>query len=289
MIVEADNPKQPNQYFVPDKRVDVPDKTPFIGIEVEVENIENRVSLTSEWISVEDGSLRNNGIEFVSMPMKASNAVYSLKRLKKALEESNPDYHFSLNTSIHIHLNALDFSQNELAMFKALYIIFERSLYNFVGRERKENIFCLPMHESSVQFNSLGKSKYYGLNFKSLDEHNTIEFRQMHGTLDLDKLSLWIHFITSMRSFVKKSTKKHFDTFMVTLMPYYIEAQYANLLYMVFGSEGLVLRNSTFESDIRKGFIFLKYVVAKDRLRFSVPNDEEYSRESSLYLKVFGN
>lgn len=212
------------------KTYDVTDKKTLLGIEVEVENVPDAGSLlllspTSSgkhqwlWKAVEDGSLRNFGREFVSLPISGDNIMKSLQFLKTSFETTKglENYEFTNRTSVHIHMNVCDMTVEQVATLLLGYALVEPFLYDtFVGGDRRYNIFSVPITDSSLSnqvrrilqgepktlFDGiLGWQKYTGLNLIPIRSQGTVEFRQMLGTLDLTKLNNWINIILSLKRF----------------------------------------------------------------------------------------
>ncbi|MDX9756438.1 MAG: amidoligase family protein [Sulfurimonas sp.] len=197
----------------------------IFGIEIEVENIVNNVTLPFGWEGKEDGSLRNNGVEFITSPAKAKATPFLLTSLKSALEEAGNIPSYSPRTSIHIHLNVLDFTVEQLKSFVLLYLCFESVLFKYVGGNRKDSIFCIPLSHAGYvgnlkRFFSLSEErdrlyntsdkwhKYTSLNLKPMCSFGTIEFRHMPGTDDIDKLIDWITLIIKVKEFSLVNTKE---------------------------------------------------------------------------------
>lgn len=179
----------------------------LIGIEVEVENVGNVAGLNPCWTAAEDGSLRNNGREFITHPIPAYYAIGALLNLFEGKYAKN--FCFSPRTSVHVHLNCQDLSTQQVVDILLLYGLYERLLYRFVGKSRWKNIYCTPVTETDF-YSNLGYygvkapwEKYTGLNILPLSQHGTIEFRHMHGTTDVRKLSIWIDLITKFKEYVK--------------------------------------------------------------------------------------
>lgn len=192
----------------------------MVGIEVEVENITQVVPLQAFWESKSDGSLRNNGVEFVSHPLQVKHIQHAIEHLYTALHLNNkPD--FSNRTSIHIHVNCRDMTQDEVYNFVLLYAIFEKHFYSVAGTKRMNSIFCVPLFRT----NELNRAsqliyefqpywhKYCGLNLLPLVDNNgqrgygTIEFRHLFGTTDTQKIYNWINDILCLRKYAM-SVKK---------------------------------------------------------------------------------
>lgn len=223
---------------------DTPDETgvviksnDIIGIEVEVENITRVGLMRSCWQSAQDGSLRNNGVEFISRPMQANRAPAALYSL---MNETLPqDKCFSPRTSVHVHL---DYTRDQLATVVdtvLVYAVFERLFYRFVGRNRIRNIYCVPLTETyllwMLGYNGMRPDmwqKYTGLNLKPLAEHGTIEFRHMHGTPDARKLAIWVDIITRLKAFVVAQGSKSIRSLIAAMDDGFA---YDKLLVDIFG------------------------------------------------------
>src|SRR6266849_8881837 len=90
----------------------VKDNNTFVGIEVEMEDTLNKFSsglYEHLWTFRADGSLRNNGLEAVSIPLKGE----WIKRGLKTLFDCIKNIHFSPRTSIHIHLDVRELNLNQ--------------------------------------------------------------------------------------------------------------------------------------------------------------------------------
>jgi hypothetical protein len=182
-----------------------------VGIEVEVENILKEVSVPFFWIQDADGSLRNSGKEFKTIPLLPEQAFEALDILWKVLHKASgnkPD--FSWRSSIHFHVNALDLDSEEFRRWVMLSLLFENVFFLLAGESREQSNFCVPLCRSSLtgSLNKylLGQSnekklfavwnasggdsnngayKYSAINFSRLGDLGTVEFRHLGGTDDL--------------------------------------------------------------------------------------------------------
>lgn len=199
----------------------VVDSVEVIGIEVEVENFHQRDAgkrIHQAWDVTNDGSLRNNGIEVVSKPIPATFAPVLLQYLFNVY--MGAECCFSPRTSVHIHLNVQDLTREQVINLLLLYSVYERLFYKFVGRGRQKNVYCVPLSECNLLNNlaELGEtrdgtwSKYTGLNTLPIASYGTIEFRHMHGTTDVAKLSTWINLICALKGHVKRTSTKQIRT-----------------------------------------------------------------------------
>lgn len=225
----------------------------IVGIEVEVENIRNEVPLECYWSAKPDNSLRNHGMEFVSIPLQVKQIQLALDHLYSALNQCNtPD--FSNRTSIHIHLNCRDMTQDQLWVLCILYSLFEKHYYAFAGTRRLNSIFCVPIYRSNI----LGKlnnviyglqgdwQKYCGLNMMPLVANNvtgtygTIEFRHLWGTSDKQQVMRWIDNILALRKLALSLPKEELITMIKEMNT---SSSYKHLYAQLFKEEDRLLTN----------------------------------------------
>ena len=184
----------------------------IVGIEIEVENIKSEIPIKAYWSVKNDNSLRNNGVELVSNPLAIKQVEGALKHVFSALSTYNePD--FSNRTSIHIHLNCRDLTQDQVWNLVTLYALFEKHFYKFAGNKRLNSIFCVPLFRTNQLTHLEGClyhfekkwHKYNGLNILPLFDHDgqrgygTIEFRHLYGTNDIHEILDWINDIMCLR------------------------------------------------------------------------------------------
>jgi hypothetical protein len=245
-----------------------------VGIEVEVENtvIQNGIPTGSPWRTEADGSLRNNGMEFISKPIPASFVPGALQQLLASI--LGADCHFSPRTSVHVHINAQDMETHQVQDLVLVYSVFEKLLYKFAGRGRIRNIFCVPIVETSLLQgmleNGVGSnwSKYTGLNLCPLWEgknnrsaYGTIEFRHMHGTFSVEKLCLWVQMITKLKTYIMQSSTKDIRSMILSMDDSF---DYDGLLRTIFGDTAQVLKFSDID-DVKAGYLATKTAFASSK------------------------
>lgn len=217
----------------------------LVGIEVEVERI-TRIDPNTTlllWQIREDGSLRNNGREFVSWPMPA---FYSYPALQLLFNGLNADHDFSKRTSIHVHINVRNLTAQQVLATLLIYHSVEPLLFDYVGGNRTNNIFCVPWTNSDFLSHKLGgpdkwktlaelrglSEKYSALNIIPLETFGTLEFRHMPGTSDVQKIIRWIDMITAMRLY---AVRNGFDKVLSEIVNLNTNSQYEKYLESVFG------------------------------------------------------
>ncbi len=253
----------------------------LIGMEIEVEDANLVGALNKVWGTTADGSLRNNGCEFISKPIPASVAPKALAHLfDVALKQ---DCSYSQRTSVHVHLNMQDFTSTQTIDLLLVYIIFEKLFYKFTGRGRIKNIYCVPISDTSLvsYLTEAGEvqggkwSKYTGLNTLPLTTQGTIEFRHMHGTRNVEKLSTWINLITCLKEYIKVTSTKDVRNMIISMHDGF---NFNGLLQDIFKTYAPVLKYECVDE--------LNYLGAKLALCSSQRTKQyrqAYSRESPFY------
>ena len=225
----------------------------MVGIEIEVENIPNLVTTAAYWDIKTDGSLRNNGIEMVSVPLQIKQVQLALEHAYEVLNQNNkPD--FSNRTSIHIHVNCRDLTQDQLHNFILLYAIFEKHFYTIAGNKRLNSIFCVPVFRTNLlnQLHSVvyGLSsswhKYCGINLLPLFQNSvtqgygTIEFRHLYGTSNQREILEWINDILCLRKYACEISK---DDLLNQIKEMNTTSSYLSLYSQVFAKGRKILTN----------------------------------------------
>jgi hypothetical protein len=245
----------------------------YFGIEVEAEMV-GHISchtIPGSWKTVEDGSLKISGAEYVTVPIKFKFLEVELKRLFGAIKEAE----FSCRTSIHVHMNARDMTPEEIGRFLVIYMIFEKSLYRFAGFDRWKNNFCVPIYcYANYAVTMLSRllnggglyeswTKYHGLNLVPLygkedssARIGTIEFRQMRGNNDVEFILNWCNLISSMKNAAKTIETKQ-------LIEYIEFGAVKSLASTVFTKWLHLLETDEFEEDTSRCLTKTKFVLNK--------------------------
>lgn len=97
------------------------------------------------WRLITDGSLRHNGVEFVTAgALRYETAQAAVNMLAPVFAERL--VRTSLRAGIHVHYNLVHRSALEVLQFLQTYIIVEPLLFQIVGKEREQNIYCVPLY-----------------------------------------------------------------------------------------------------------------------------------------------
>jgi len=195
----------------------------FLGIEIELENLgslgypsEQPTPLGKGWWSyIKEGSLRNNGGEFVlSYPLAGDDIIKALDDFLLIINNITPAA--SHRTSVHLHIDVRDMTNEQLLSMLLLSIVFERTLFKFSGN-RDSNNYCLPFFrsnsllkdllnlrkvESAYDFSELYDNenlKYTGINILPIGQQGSVEYRQMEGSYNVNRLYNWINIIFCLK------------------------------------------------------------------------------------------
>ena len=188
--------------------------TPLLGIEVELEKFAAKEdpSTLRYWNLKEDGSLRNNGMEFVlKVPLKGFDLESALRELEEYLQKCK--YDASKRCSTHIHVDVRDFTFEQLRTLVTVFCMFEEFLFRYVGGNRDDNFYCLPLYKSnqnkmdicwdiSNQVIDLSP-KYSSLNIQPIRSFGSVEFRMQDALTDFDSLVEWSTIISKIANFAK--------------------------------------------------------------------------------------
>lgn len=172
------------------------------GIEIEVEEYYPISDSIKYWVPKIDDSLRNNGMEFcLRSPLYGTQLVNSIKEINiSGLHKSV----FNERCANHYHIDMSWASVEELSSIIIWHAIIEKQLFDTLSPNRYGNNFCVPIGQqnnllyhigkmiscnSSTLYDNLSKligdsSKYNSVNYRSLYDHGSLEFRQFNSTCD---------------------------------------------------------------------------------------------------------
>jgi hypothetical protein len=240
----------------------------LIGIEVEVENVGNGCKCLC-WHAVNDGSLRNHGVEFRTLAFTAAYTPEVVSELMRQLKATNAKYDFSERTSIHVHI---DFRNNYLEDFvKTLiaYIPFEKLIFKELIPLRFKNTFCMPIADILAGCDGFTRAVQKMREFTTLEIYNieditqsftgkyaainplnlfqgkadrfehqgtgTLEFRHLHGTDDIELIVTWVKLIGLLKHYASKVSYPTLEKEIFTLNS---SSEYQNFATKVFGKYG---------------------------------------------------
>lgn len=213
----------------------------FVGLEVEIEHVMNIPQLPdgdnkeypmngSNWLYKRDGSLRNNGMEFVTIPVPNYTVQADLDLFKRWLNLYK--WAPSARCGIHVHVDCRDFEPIQIDDLITTYCLCEPLMFDFVGKEREEGIFCVPWYRASDDLDNYlanvqrhAKSprdflsqlhmymcKYSALYLEPLYRFGTVEFRHAPTWTDMGKFAQWIAMCVDVVNFAYRNKAKKIVT-----------------------------------------------------------------------------
>jgi len=254
-----------------------PDAALLYGVELEIENI----SFSKEDACVpgimwhEDGSLRNNGCEYVTKPMDYQSLGSVLTNFFNTNKFTANNY--SERCSVHVHCNIGDMPLDQIQTLLIVYSVFERVLFEWIGDERKNNIFCVPLYETNLtqklfsggsmnhEITKLRNwQKYTALNMLPMFTQSTVEFRHMAGEHDVTRIMTWCALLGQMFKYAKTVPQQDVLDRIVMLNN---NSLYGVFLQEVFGSYSLLLQACpNFRQALEEGVVDAKFMITKEAL-----------------------
>ena len=298
----------------------------FVGVEIEMENVPESVRCSLPFTIYEaktDGSLRNNGMEFITRPTLARALPQYLSVLKQDVLKVNPEPSFSERTSVHVHVNARDMSIPAIMNTLLLYITVERLLYRYVksvsGVDRANNIFCLPLNKAD-QLPTLGRAlndvrryrkvddiyrmresfgsfvsewhKYLGINFLRATDRKcgTIEYRHFAGTLDTEVIATWVALLLKLRTYAKKV---ELENLISTIQELNTTSAYEAFLSSVFQELYPLIYCKNYAKHLEENVSFIKSCVVYQEVNEYTKALKETSievfKQSAMYKALMAN
>ena len=180
------------------------------GIECEIESVRSKIDFPDFRVT-EDGSLRNDGVEFISTPLEQEMLLRSFKNLHAEIEHYEVDEAFSPRTSTHVHINCRSLNADQTKQLVLLYALFEEFFFLMVDKNRRANVHCVPLTETYLPVtyrNGITTMvnhwhKYTALNLLPLAKQGSVEFRHLQGTNSFEDLAAWLTCLNNLWSLAK--------------------------------------------------------------------------------------
>ena len=255
----------------------------MVGLEIELETIARIAEQKLDyWERVEDGSLRNNGSEYIfAEPLFGEDVVRALTELEVFVTSYNEafkvpeDVLLDENTSVHVHVDCRDLSNTQLSSFIMLSVLLEQVLCTYAAPERENNIFSLSLAKANEEVTRIARilhylsevgdnyggrradqlsrvisdsSKYAGINLMALYEFGSIEFRMHKGEYRTERLLEWINILLSIKEAAK--TEVFNEEHILSILDNY---SYEGLIREVFKEKASNIISPSLERDIMLG------------------------------------
>lgn len=184
------------------------------GIELEIEGL-SLDGIPNMWDAVSDGSLRNNGVEFITRGGFAGEDLENaLDNLQEYLQDKSPD--LSERCSTHIHIDVRDMTPSQILNFMCLSVMLEHVLFSLFGNTRTANTFCLATDGGSTNYDHIVKglvnpagilstswSKYAAIGLRRLQDLGTVEFRMFQPMLQKSQYVQVLNVLFAMKRLAK--------------------------------------------------------------------------------------
>lgn len=238
----------------------------IFGIEIEIENADEDWCVPGMLVDPNEGSLRNNGLEFITTPMTYNNVLYCLDKFHN---KANPtEENFTTTCSTHVHTNVLDLTIDQLISILGIYHVVEKQLFNVVGSNRYYNNYCVPYRESLIINNSYADikighfswPKYTALNLAPINTQGSIEWRHFPGYLDPELFTIWLRLISRIYSYIRKNTFETVNRKLTTLNSY---SRYDSLILEIFQDEYKYMTPPNFRKMMEEGVLAYKYFLIR--------------------------
>lgn len=211
---------------MPDSSLAIPDC--MLGVEFEFEGVRAQAiaeaaAFIGLWALKDDGSLRNQGKEFVfKEPLFGVDATTAITQLVELAIKHK--FACNVRTGLHIHVDCRDMSTDSLRAMCLAYAIAEPFIYKWIGDNREESNFCVPWYYSEEAITAAariikaltseestdvrggnsnvaaaGYQRYAGFNMNSLERFGSVEFRHMQTCINLKRIMQWVNMVLHLK------------------------------------------------------------------------------------------
>jgi hypothetical protein len=194
---------------------------PALGIELEYEDCNMDFPDMNFWRAEADGSLRNSGIEYISVPLLYNEVEEALLEAEQVVEHTHSTS--TERCGLHTHINMRPYTVGQVWSFAAAYALIEPTIYTTFAVDREDSVFGVPLWTNQPQVSALYQDicnlrslreggrvpaphivstcKYSALNFSSLHNLGTVEMRQPYCSNDFQAIRIWLEFCIRLHTF----------------------------------------------------------------------------------------
>ena len=177
------------------------------------------------WRDAHDGSLSDNGREFMMNPEIGDNALDQISKMCDWLVED--DWFADSSCGVHVHTDAFYMGVKELKSVLLTVRALEPFIYEMIPNSRRESRYSAPMStkiytQDILKVNTIGEfcnlwyekmndvrtttdkyndSRYRGFNLHSRILHGTLEYRYHQGSLNKENIINWVLFCLRISDF----------------------------------------------------------------------------------------
>lgn len=278
----------------------------FVGLELELEDCGNHLKEWTApilesglWRITEDGSLRNNGREYImqeaatGQPLMGDDIVRALKAfgsLVEKLREHDRLPAVTKRTSTHVHLDVRAMTHEQISRFFLLWYTFEDILFAFVGQDRDKSNYCRAASRNPDILNRAAEflsdikrgridprkgNKYDAMNFQSIGRIGTIEVRLMHGLYEVNDILNWINILLRLYDAALDPTI-NIDEFPEQVST----AGIPEFLHMVFKDQAALLAPHASPLDILRGVRVAQEILVMSQIGVQHTSEYDEYRDS---------
>ncbi|UIW10517.1 gamma-glutamylcysteine ligase-like protein [Aeromonas phage BUCT695] len=251
--------------------------THLAGVEIELENLPNQRNRFRYWTAKSDGSLRNNGVEYVfSNPWGGYDLYNAAIELDSHLFNNQPDG--SWRCSTHVHIDVRDMSAEQVKKMILAYTMYERILFKLSGEHRYKNNFCVALGFAQDQINILSRNwhkehgdfltsvheswdKYSSINLLPMSNFGSIEFRISEAKWRKGRLLMLVNRFLSLKEMAMTFTGSEEEM---------IEYMMTVPLHTVM-KKGLPRRLPDFTEDLEFGYKLCHDIISMAKIRRKQP------------------
>ena len=200
------------------------------GVPCEAQGYNHRTART--WKIVPDATVSNGG-ELVSPILNGLDGKEQLRTVLRVIKELGAKTDRSCG--IHVHHDAGNMNGKALANVAEIYKAHEAVIDLFVSESRRRNggnHYCASMHtnvdyfgngsarvfsnlnvgsteiEKRSAISAISPGRYFNVNFNAYLAHGTVEFRQHHSSLNINKIWSWVVFTQTIMTVAKSHRGK---------------------------------------------------------------------------------
>lgn len=160
-----------------------------------------------DWKWKTDGSI--SGLEYLSGPVLGKDAVNLIKKGCQFL--SSPKEYIDYSCGYHIHLNARDLSERQVATFMRFCYLYQGDILGFVSSNRHRNSYTAILSDDFKDVTDVNHlineyDRYLMVNCEPYYETGSIEIRIHQGTTDHEKVLRWAELWLRLLEFGVKET-----------------------------------------------------------------------------------
>tara|TARA_R100000808_G_C2149025_1_gene157319 strand:+ start:1438 stop:2226 length:789 start_codon:yes stop_codon:yes gene_type:complete len=156
-------------------------------------------SVNSNWKVVTDGS---TDLELVSPILKLEELKAQLKALLEKMNEIGCSV--DRRCGVHLHVGVSEFKKKNFINLLNIYKNSEKVMDSLQPRSRRNsnNTYCASLQRKNIEdlvgYSARSNVRYHKINFCCFATYGTVEFRHQAGTLNFEKIMLFVAITTAM-------------------------------------------------------------------------------------------